>query len=309
MPIQNNHISANAQRHPNLGDAGKILQSNWQRIVVFAIAAGLSGLILCFFLPAKYAAKAVIMPAKNEQFSAGSAGLAVSPFAFLALQNKLDTGELYLDILQSDRVAEEVLQSLDKSGKRITGLPDDWRTINRRKAIAHLREMTIIDETPSGLISVEAIAGSPELSAVIANTYFAMLDSVLQQHNREKNAATRRFLQTRLAVNTRKLQQATDSLAYFQSRFKIIAPVEQATGTLAQLSALKEQILEKEIEIEMLEKDMQPNNPQLLFARENYAALKKQYEVLQSSQEKSGDVFTSFKSLPAVLARLASLER
>lgn len=298
-----------AGNRADLGGVIKMLVEN-RKLLFTAIVLGMfSGLLLYTVIPAKFAAKAVIMPPQQDRLPLEFQNLTNSPLAMLAWQNKMTTGELYIDILQSDRAAGEIIRWIQQNTREQSQLLAELSTKSNRDAIETLRQMTIIDESPAGLISVEIIGDSPKMTAQIANAYFAVLDSILQRQNRQQNAATRRYLEEQLAENTRKLQKASDSLAYYRSRFKIIAPLEQAAGTLGQLSELKGQLLAKEIEIRMMEKTMQADNPKLLFAREKYAALKDQYAALQSRHGQAKDVFTSFGILPEILVRLGAFER
>ncbi len=287
----------------------KFLCTSRKQLLAIASSALFLFSLLCLVMPHKFAATAVIMPPQQETSPFHLQNINASPLALLALQNALDSGELYIDILQSERAVQEVLKTELARGGEATDLLEYWHVERLQDAIETLRQATVIDKSPAGLISVKIILDDAELAAQIANTYFAVLDSILQRQNRQQNAATRRYLQTQLQSNSAKLRAATDSLAFYRSRYRIIAPADQATGILGQLAELKSKMITKEMQIEMFKNSMQVDNPQLLLAQEEHIALQRQYNKLQTKQDGDNDVFASLYVLPRLLARLADLER
>ncbi|KAA3616114.1 MAG: hypothetical protein DWQ05_10215 [Calditrichaeota bacterium] len=276
---------------------------------IFILSLGLLSLLL-LIVPRKYAATAVIMPPENESNSLQQQISESSPFFMLALNNQLNNREFYIDILQSRAAAIQILDSPFMLNERQQNLRAYWENPPLDEALDRLLQATVIDETPGGLVSVEITLGNPFIAATIANLYFTVLDSILHLNRSSQFAATNKYLQTQMHKYGKKLRFASDSLAFYRSHYKVVAPAEQAAGVFGQLGELKSKMIAKEIQIEMYRLSMQPDNPQIEKVQDEYDALAAQYKKLQTGKtEVNNDAFQPINALPEIIARLAEFER
>ncbi|MFQ5640177.1 MAG: GNVR domain-containing protein, partial [bacterium] len=103
------------------------------------------------------------------------------------------------------------------------------------------------------------------------------------------------------------------ALAEFQTKYKAVDLEEQTKVSIEKAGELKGTILAKEVQFEVLQQTMKPDNPIILRLQKELEVLKKQYEHLQFgnsvSFEEQQDYFIPFADVPRVGLKLAELIR
>lgn len=286
-----------------------------RKALLLAIAAAMAiGGILALVLPKVYLARLVLLPPELQQDSQFTQLLENTPYFALALPHNINTSELFIEILRSRTVAEKVLQTPVPGATPVKTLADYWGVSSMEKALDRLWRRTRFATTDQGMIIVEVEMHRPEMAAAVANAFASALDAVNREKSLSRAKATRAYIEKQLHEADSRLQVAADSLARFQAAHRAIALEDQTRSIFEQAGEVKGRIIAKEVELQLMRKYMQPQNPLLQVAESELAALKSQFAGMQQGAYAAPDSTQSqllppVTQLPRVSRRLADLLR
>jgi tyrosine-protein kinase Etk/Wzc len=257
-------------------------------IARFVFTAAVLAAVVSFLLPARYEAKVVLLPPAQDS-SMGSALLgqmgnmgSLGALASLASGNILkNPADMYVSLLTSRTVEDATIQRF--------GLMDEYREkrmSDARKVFE--RRTTAVAGAKDGLIRITLEDGDPTRAAELANGYvdeFRKLSASLAI----TEAARRRLF------FAQQLQQAKDSLTIAEEAMK---KTEQSTGVLQidsqarslieSAAILRGQVMAKQVQIQSMRSFAAEDNPDLILAKQELAALQTQLEQLAGSPNDVG---------------------
>jgi uncharacterized protein involved in exopolysaccharide biosynthesis len=267
----------------------------WRRRIFrnFVIFAAVS-LVIALLLPKWYSSHASLLPPEME--SSSGMGL-FSLMADLPVNLKSIIGgtgaspsELYMGILRSRNLREEVIKKLD--------LMSRWKINVMEDALRTLDGLTDIDQTEDGLIIISTTERSGELAQKMAQAYVEELDRVNRNLRFSTARQTREFIEKRLKETEAGLQRTAESLRDFQKKYGVISLEEQTRASIRAAAEIRAQVAVKEVEYEMLRRQFSESHEQIKLLKANIAALEQQLQRVEDGENSSKDVLLAFSNIP-----------
>lgn len=110
----------------------------------------------------------------------------------------------------------------------------------------------------SGLNEVDAVK---RYAADLTNSFVQELDSLNVRLNTSEASAKEKFLQQRLALVSKDLENSENSLRHFEQQYGIISLPDQLTGSVEMSVELARQLIQNEIELDMAKLTLEAGNP------------------------------------------------
>jgi len=251
----------------------------WRRFIVinvFAVAVLTAGVTL--LLPNVYRATATILPPKGE-----SAGLpsqlmdALSGLGNIGMGAGLrsSSSDLLATVLRSRRLADRVIEA--------EGLVDYYESESVPEARRILNDQLAITVDGDGLVHIKCADLKAEKAAAIVQATLIALDSINLSLSAGAAAATRRFVDQRLAEVEKQLRAAEDSLRAFQQRTGTIALEDQLTVMLQSLALMRVDRMKREMELSMLEQQLGNGHRRVQALRQRIADIDRQIGTAEAS--------------------------
>jgi capsule polysaccharide export protein KpsE/RkpR len=254
----------------------------------FLFRAGVAGVLvstlIAFLIPKSYTSTTQLMP-PNEQSTSGvammaalasrtGAGLGSVASDLLGLKS---SGALFIGVLRSQTSEEHIVDQFDL--KKVYGIK--LMTDARKK----LDENTsIAEDRKSGIISISVTDHNPQRAAAIANAYVEELNSLVTQLSTSAAHRERVFLEERLKVAKRDLDDASNQLAEFSSKNNTLDIQTEGKAMLDAAGTIAGQMIAAQSELEGLRQIYTDNNARVRELNARVAELRKQLEKLSGTQ-------------------------
>ena len=295
----------NAARVRVLWNKRKLLLQSCVSGLVVAIA-------FAFLLPTRYTATAGLMPPNNgtgsnlmtamlaSRVGSGLAGLAQGA---LGIQT---TGSLFIEILKSDTVRDDVIQKFDLQKVYGTRFIADARI--------ELSDHTgISEDEKSGVITIDVVDHNPKRAAAMALEYVNQLNWVVNNLSTSSAHRERDFLDSRLTQVKTDLESAEQQFSQFASKKGAIDIPEQGKAMVTAAATLQGQLIAAEAELQGLQQIYTANNVRVRMAEAQVSRLRSSLEKIagQSTTENSSaqELYPSLRELPLLGVSYADLLR
>jgi tyrosine-protein kinase Etk/Wzc len=250
-------------------------------VFMFTMCSGLLGIAISFLTPARFTATVTVLPPQQNSTlgsilasQGGSFGMASLAGSALGLKSPND---LYVAMLKSRTVEEGMVKKFD--------LMHEYRQrflSDARRALAS--HATIDGGSKDGLIHISIEDSNPTRAAELANGYVDQFQK-LSGHLAITEAAQRRlFFQQQLEQAKNDLARAEEDLKSTEQETGIIQIDSQTRGLIETAASLRGQITAKEVQIQSMEIFATNENSELLQAKEELDALRKQLAKLGNSE-------------------------
>lgn len=261
-------------------------------IARFVLGAAALAIVVAFLLPVRYEAKVVLLPpAQNSSISSallgqlgnlgglGSLGsLASLAGGGLGIKNPAD---MYVSFLTSRTVEDAMIQRFDLMKEY-----KEKRLIDTRKEFE--RRTTVIAGTKDGLIRISLEDPDPRRAAEMANAYvdeFRKLSATLAI----TEAARRRlFFEQQVQQAKDKLTEAEEAMTKTEQSTGVLQIDSQARSLVESAAILRAQVVAKQVQIEGMRSFATEDNPNLVLAKQELAALQAQLQHVAGSQSDTG---------------------
>lgn len=244
---QENLVTAPEESEINLLELLQVLVKRRMLIFCFTLAAIVLSVGYSLTLKNIYSATARILPPQKESGGGLSAMLGqAGGLAALAAGAGLGGGsDLYVSILKSRSVADDVIKKLDLAEKLKAKNAD----IARLKLASKVK---IQAEKTTGIITITADDWDPKQAAELANTFVEELGRTTVRLNLSRVGTERVFLEKRLEVVKADLKKAEDELKSFAQQNKIVEVNSQAKASIEGIAKLKAEIATREVQLSVL---------------------------------------------------------
>jgi len=287
----------------------------WRKFIIRnVIIVTAAAIIISLLLTQLFTATATILPPNPEQGAmlgilsmnvpSGLAGLARMGGVLPGLTTPSD---LFAAIMKSDRIKGEIVKKFD--------LRNEFKTKTMIDAFEALDDITNIEITPEGIISVSVTYKDKYLATDIANSYIEELDKFNTETAMTVGKRYRIFIEQRLRENMDTLAQAEDDLKIFQEKYRTVALDVEIESAIKTIAGLKSQIILLEVKKGALSSSSQFANPYLHDINKELRELKKQLSKIEFGEKgKSEDEFGAgfsvpFSQLPEVSQKYVKLLR
>jgi tyrosine-protein kinase Etk/Wzc len=261
-------------------------------IIKFVSGAVVLSLIVVLLLPKIYTATTRIMPPQQPQSLSLTALMSqLGPLGALAQGVGLHTpSEIYVSMLRSDTIANNIIERF--SLKKVYGAKLD---VDARR---RLEQASLIVANKDGIISVSVDDKDPQRASDMANAYAEELEKLTKVLAVSEAAKRRLFFEreTKLAMDD--LSTAEIALKQTQEKTGLILLEPQSRAIMEALEALRARVAAKEVEIEAMRSFAAPQNPDLVRAQNELAALKQQVARLEVGGGKASIADLPIENVP-----------
>ena len=265
-----------------------ILAANKRFLFRFVLGAFALAIVVSLLLPVRYEAKVVLLP-PSQNSSVGSAllgqlgnmgslGSLAALTGGLSMKNPAD---MYLALLTSRTVEDAMIQRF--------GLMKEYkekRISDARKELE--RRTTAVAGTKDGLIRLTIEDHDPQRAAELANGYVEEFRKLSASLAITEAARRRLFFD-------QQLQQAKDSLTVSEEAMRktqqstgVLQIDSQARALIESAAVLRAQVVAKQVQIQSMRSFAADDNPELILARQQLAALQGQLEQVAGSASDTG---------------------
>ncbi|MEI7812993.1 MAG: Wzz/FepE/Etk N-terminal domain-containing protein, partial [Ignavibacteria bacterium] len=237
-----------------------VLVLKWKKflLITFISVFVLSYLIIYIFIPVEYESSALIVPSGNESSMGGVSGLMKNlkdlPLGIGGLSKSSET-DLYITIIYSRSTLEKLIGKFD--------LLKDYNLISMEKALKKLKKNIKGSLTRESAFEIIVRASSPQKAAEMTNFLLSLLNESVINLNITKSRNNREFLEKRYNDIRARLKDAEDSLQLYQQYSGLLEAKEQAHLMLNTYSKLQGDVIEKQMELSIMEKITAGDSPQL----------------------------------------------
>lgn len=252
-------------------------------LILFTVGgAALLTAVISLLLPKEYTAQARILPPK-ENTSIASAMLGqFGPLLGVAgkdlgLHNPND---MYVAMLRSRTVADALIDQFSL-----------MRMYHKKLRVDARKQLDTLTEISAGrddVISISVEDRDPRRAANIANAYVVELGKLTKTLAVTDAGKRRLFFQGEVKTANDELAAAEDALKQTEEKTGIIQLDSQARVLLEGYADLRAQVAAKEVQIQVMKSFATPENPDLLRAQQELAALRAQLARLESGHGGTG---------------------
>jgi tyrosine-protein kinase Etk/Wzc len=279
-------------------------------LVVFITA------IITLLIPNKYTATATVLPPNPEQdamfgflpgIMSGAISSNISSMLTGVVSGVSTPSDLYATIMKSSRIKREIIAKYD--------LMNIFKTKTMHDAFQSLDDITNIDISPEGIISIAVTNKDKYLATNIANSYVEELDRFNTETAMTTGKKYRIFIEKRLKESMDSLAQAENALKLFQEEHRTVALDVEVQSVIKTIAEIKSQIILLEVRKGALAASSNLNNPYLYNIDRDLSELRKQLSKIEFGKEKQrntdfGVGFSiPFSQLPSVSLEYARLYR
>lgn len=273
----------------SLLDLTAILLERKRFIVRFVLGAAVLAVVVALVLPVRYEAKIVLLPPEqNTSISStlvgqmgnmGSLGsLASLAGGTLGLKNPAD---MYVSFLTSRTVEDAVIQRFHlMSEYHAKRMSDARKELERRT--------TVVAGSKDGLIRISLEDHDPKRAAELANGYVDEFRRLSANLAITEAARRRLFFDQQLQETRDKLTQAEEAMTRTEQSTGVLQIDSQARSLIESAAGLRAQVVAKQVQIEGMRAFATDDNPSLILAKQQLAALQSQLERLAGSQRDPG---------------------
>jgi tyrosine-protein kinase Etk/Wzc len=286
---ERNPYPATAEGEVSVLDILVVLLERKRFIVRFVVGAALLAVVVSFLLPVRYEAKIVLLPpAQNSSIGSALMGqlgnlgalgsLASLAGGSLGIKNPAD---MYVSLLTSRTVEDAMIQRF--------GLLQEYhekRMSDARKEFE--RRTTAVAGTKDGLIRLTVEDHDPKRAAELANGYVEEFRKLSATLAITEAARRRLFFEQQLQEAKDKLTEAENAMTKTQQSTGVLQIDSQARALIESAAVLRGQVVAKEVQIEGMRSFATDDNPNVVLAKQELAALQAQLERVAGSQQDPG---------------------
>ncbi|MCU0638684.1 MAG: Wzz/FepE/Etk N-terminal domain-containing protein [Candidatus Krumholzibacteria bacterium] len=269
----------------------------------FTLAVAVIALAVVLIADAPYRSEALLMPPLEE----GSEGLLGAWMAQLNLPSMVipmsagsQTAAITVDILQSRRLAEIVIDRLD--------LKAWYKTESMHKAVDNLQDAMSIQASTTGMISMKVTDRDPEMALRIASECINGLDSLNHFLQFTRAGNTMSFVGGQIEKYRARLVESRREMAEFQTRHGIVDFDAQIKGAIEVAAGLKVKAALAEIELELLRDFATRDALELKRMEAEFKGLNDQLRNMAYG-DSAAAVFIPLLRMPGLTQEYASLRR
>jgi uncharacterized protein involved in exopolysaccharide biosynthesis len=259
----------------------------WERRRFFCRTVGaglLVSTLVALLIPRSYTATTQLMPPDPQSTSsmammAAMAAKAGSGLAGVAgdLLGLKSSGALFIGVLRSESSQGRLIQQFD------------LRKVYGKKLIVDARakldeNTSITEDRKSGIITISVTDHSPQRAADLASAYVNQLNTLTSELSTSSAHRERVFLEERLKVAKRDLDDAANQLAQFSSKNNTLDIQQEGKAMLDAAGTIAGELIAAQSQLEGLRQIYTDNNSRVRSLNGRVAELRRQLERLGGTQ-------------------------
>lgn len=288
----------------------------WRKFVVRnTIVVTIFAAIISLLLVYRYKATATMLPPNPDQeamFGLMSGFLPGGfPSSFSSALGGMISGistpsDLYASIMRSTRIKRGIIAKYN--------LQEEFKTRTMHDTYKALDDITEIDISPEGIISVSVTYKNKVLATNIANSYVEELDKFNTETAMTTGKKYRIFIEERLRSNEDSLAAAEEHLRAFQEKHHTVALETEIEGAIETIAKLKSEMILLEVQKAAIGSG-NFNNPYVRKINQQLRELRRQLDQMEfgdttvTKKEFGAGFAVPFSELPEVAVEYARLVR
>jgi len=294
----------------------RLLWESRRAIVRFAVAGFALSALTALVIPNQFISTTRLMPPDQGSSAAMMGALAGKVGDNLAglgglLPGMKTTGELFVGILGSRTVQDEVIRKVD-----LLTQYGVTRWEDARKTLA--AKTSIVEDRKSGIITLQVTDRDPKRASAMAGEYVSSLNRVLVDLNTSSAHRERVFLEERLAEVKQSLETAERQFSEFSSKNNTIDLKEQGRAMVEAAGALEGELIAAQTQLQGLRQVYTDANVRVRSTQARIDELRRQLRRLggqgettsKSDAAENGDMlYPSIRKLPLLGVTFADLYR
>jgi tyrosine-protein kinase Etk/Wzc len=291
VPVPNKGMAApfRADGEISLLDHLIVLLENRRFIGLFVASAAVLATIVALLLPVQYEAKIVLLPpAQNSSLGSALLGQlgnmgALGSLASLAGGNLgiKNPADMYVSLLTSRTVEDAMIHRFNLMQEY-----DEKRISDARKVLE--RRTTVIAGAKDGLIRLSIEDHDPARAAELANGYVEEFRKLSASLAITEAARRRLFFEQQLQQTKESLTAAENAMTQTEQSTGVLEIDAQARSLIESAAVLRAQVAAKQVQIEGMRAFAAENNPDLVLAKQELAALQSQLVRMAGSHHDPG---------------------
>lgn len=259
-----------------------------RRFLLRATAIGLlASTLVAFLIPSSYTSTAQLMPPDQQSTSAlammaGMASMTAKAGGGLGtiagdLLGIKSSGALFVGVLRSQSAQDRLVDEF-----ALRKVYRERLQIDARKKLDD--NTSISEDRKSGIISISVTDHNPQRAAAIANAYVDELNSLVAQLSTSSAHRERVFLEERLKVVKRDLDEAVNQLAQFSSKNSTLDIQQEGKAMLDAAGFIAAQLIAAQSQLEGLRQIYTDSNSRVRAMQARVDELRHQLEKLGGTQ-------------------------
>jgi len=263
-----------------------VLAKRRKFIAGFTVGTTVLAVIFVMVVPSKFTATTVLLPpAQNSSMSSallgqvgGSSALASVAGAGLGIKNPSD---MYIALFRSRTVEDAMVQRFGLMAKYHAKKESEART-------AFESHTTAVLGTKDGLIKITVSDGDPKVASDLANGYVDEFRKLSANLAITEASQRRMFFQQQLLEAKENLAKAEEAMKQTEQTTGVLQMDSQSRSLIESAANLRAQVVAKEVQIQGMRSYATEDNPDVVLAEQQLAALKSQLAQLAGSGEGDG---------------------
>ncbi len=296
-PLQENLTQSGLDQEVHLLDLLIVLSKYRKRIALFTISVTILAAIIVFLLPSRYTAETVVLPpGQNSSMNSallgqlgGSSALASAAGASLGIKNP---GDMYVALFRLRSVEDAVIYRFGLVARYHKKKMTDVRLKFEDRS-------TVALGVKDGLIRITVTDPDPNMAADIANGYVDEFRKLSAGLAITEASQRRAFFQQQLLEANESLANAEEAMKQTQQTTGVLQVDSQARSLIESAAVLRGQIVAEEVQIQGMRSYATEDNPEVVLAEHQLAALKAQLAKLSGSDVNSNsDIIVPKGNIP-----------
>jgi uncharacterized protein involved in exopolysaccharide biosynthesis len=287
--------------------AAALWRRKWLIVAVTAVGA-VAAVFYALAQPNIFTASATVLPISGSSSSsmlAQYASLASLAGVSLSGGGSSNPAVKIEAILKSRSFAEDLVNKLNLVPLLIEHPEKIKAGTPQGVAVESLGKMlSISTDAKTNVMKIAVKSKSPTLSSTIVNGALDMIQVNLTNRALTSSGKNIILLEQQTADQEQKVRAAEDKLTTYQRKYKLVSPEVQSSAGLQIYQTLVQQKMTLEIEISRLESALSSDNPKIVSARTELAAVQAQ---MANFEKTGGGVGPSVSQAPSALMEYANI--
>ena len=245
-------VSVEDQDTINIGKIREVVKRYKIRLMAIIVTFTLVAMAYAFMLPKAYEST-TLLRAKSQK-TAGISLQAASALAILGGGGVASPTQAYMELMKSRSVLDPVIASLE--------LPTEKKEKIDAKGFAK-GNLKILNTKGTDLLEVTAMGRTPEEAQQISTDVVRSFQQFLTKMNQSEQSLMVKFLNDRIAVTKKDMEQAERNLEKFRQQEKIYIPDEQAKAAVKKLTESDQKIAQFQVQNDTNQVKLRSINDQL----------------------------------------------
>jgi uncharacterized protein involved in exopolysaccharide biosynthesis len=284
-----NGHEAESEKEVSLLDVTVLLVAHRRFILRFVLGAAVLSTLVAFLWPARYEAEVVLLPpTQNSSISSALLGqlgnlgalgsLASLAGGSLGLKNQSD---MYVALLTSRTVEDAIIYRFE--------LMKEYRKKRVSDTRKKLESRTSASAgSKDGLIRLSVQDHDAKKAAAMANAYVEEFRKLSASLAVTEASRRRLFFEQQMQQAKEKLTDAEESMRQLEQSTGVLQIDSQARSLIESAAVLRAQVVAKQVQIDAMRSFATEDNPNLILAKQQLAALQAQLDRVAGSEKDAG---------------------